>query len=150
LLDGFEHFLANLDAADFVQLTRRSVKQRMDAWKNNLPMNAVACETVTVEHELAAALAKWYATHSAIRRLWAIEDAVALTILITLEPTADGDDTLPVWLARRADWESDLHLLVGREVQLQLLASDAFVESYLNPDAVTIAEVSWRDSWIIS
>ena len=70
-------------------------------------MNAVADTASTAEPEvteIAAALARWYADHSPIRRLWAIEDPVALKVLVALEPTSDGDDTLPVWLANSGLW----------------------------------------------
>ena len=55
---------------------------------------------------------------------------------------------LPVWLANNSDWANDLRLRLQREVQLQLVVSGAFGESYVNADAVSIAEVSWRDSWM--
>lgn len=93
------------------------------------------------------ALARWYADHSSIRRLWAIEDPIALIILVTLEPTSDGDDALPVWLANQRDWANDLRLLTQREVQLEVIPAGAFGPSYVGPRAVTIAELSWRDSW---
>ena len=114
-------------------------------------MNAVAEAVSTAEPEvaeIATALARWYADHSPIRRLWAVEDSVALKVLVALEPTSDGDDTLPVWLANNGGWANDLRLRLQREVQLQLVVSGASGESYVNPDAVTIAEVSWRDSWV--
>lgn len=114
-------------------------------------MNAVAEADPTAEPEvaeIATALARWYADHAPIRRLWAIEDPLALKILLALEPTSDGDDTLPVWLANNRDWANDLRLRLQREVQLQLVVSSAFGEFYVNADAVTIAEVSWRDSWM--
>jgi hypothetical protein len=98
--------------------------------------------------ELPTALAKWYAVHSSIRRLWAIEDRDALIVFVSLEPTSDGDDALPVWLARNEDWASDLASLTRREVQVRLIASGVFDRSYVGTDAITIAELSWRDSWI--
>jgi hypothetical protein len=114
-------------------------------------MNAVAEAVSAAKPEvaqIATALARWYADHSPIRRLWAVEDSVALKVLVALEPTSDGDDTLPVWLANNRDWANDLRLRLQREVQLQLIVSSAFGDSYVNAHAVTIAEVSWRDSWM--
>lgn len=114
-------------------------------------MNAIVGTASTAKRdvtEIVAALAKWYAEHSPIRRLWAIEDPVALKVLVALEPTFDGDDTLPVWLANNRAWANDLRLLVQREVQLRLVIPGAFGKPYVNPDTVTIAEVSWRDSWM--
>lgn len=93
------------------------------------------------------ALARWYADHSSIRRLWAIEDPAALFVLVTLEPTCDGDDALPVWLANQRDWANDLRRVTQREVQLELIPAGAFGPSLVDPGAVTIAELSWRDSW---
>lgn len=98
--------------------------------------------------EVAAALAQWYADHPSIRRLWALDDPAALVVLVALEPTADGDDSLPVWLANRRDWASDLRLRTRREVQLQLIVSGTFGESCVDPAAVAIADVSWRDVWV--
>ena len=114
-------------------------------------MNAVADAVSIAERgpkEIAAALAKWYADHSQIRRLWAIEDPGSVQVLPALEPMSDGDDTLPVWLANSRDWANGLRLRLQREVQLQLVSAGDFGESYVDPDAITIAEVSWRDSWM--
>lgn len=97
--------------------------------------------------EIPTTLAGWYAAHSSIRRLWAVEDRDALIVFVTLEPTSDGDDALPVWLARKHAWANDLRSLAHREVQLKLIASDVFDEPCVNTDAVVIAELSWRDSW---
>lgn len=109
-------------------------------------MNAV----VAAGSEIAAALTKWYADHPSIRRLWAIDAPLALTILVALEPTSDGDDTLPVWLANYREWASDLRLLVRRDVQLQLVVPGTFGEALVDPGAITIAEVNWRDAWMTS
>lgn len=97
--------------------------------------------------ELPTALAKWYAAHASIRRLWAIEDSVALIVFVTLEPTSDGDDTLPVWMAKHRDWASDLRVFTDRDVHLKLFASGILAAPSVTADAVVIAELSWRDSW---
>jgi hypothetical protein len=93
------------------------------------------------------ALARWYADHSPIRRLWAVDDADALVVFVALEPSSDGDDALPVWLANRRSWTDDLRRATAREVQLELLVSGAFEVTDVKADAVTIAELSWRDPW---
>jgi hypothetical protein len=91
-----------------------------------------------------AVLQKWYAAHVSIRRMWALNDALALVVFVALEPTPDGEDTLPVWFAHQSQWRSDLESLTGREVRLQLIRSGAFGEPDVDADAVTIG---WRDSW---
>jgi hypothetical protein len=96
---------------------------------------------------MRAALARWYADHAAIRRLWAIDDPLALIVFVALEPTSDGDDTLPLWFAHQSNWRRDLQLLTRRQVQLKLIVPGAFAEPCVSPDAVTVAELSWRDSW---
>jgi len=113
-------------------------------------MNALVNPSLATEPEvteISAALARWYADHASIRRLRAIRDPIALIVFIALEPTSDGDDTLPVWLAKHRDWADDLRLLAHREVQLKLIVSRALEESYVNADAAVIAELSWRDFW---
>jgi len=97
--------------------------------------------------DVARSLARWYAAQSSIRRLWASESRDALVVFVALEPTSDGDDALPVWLARNRDWASDLRLVTRREVQLKLVASDVFEEPHVVTGAALIADVSWRESW---
>lgn len=125
-------------------MARESVKKRAVAPANNRDMNAI----VDATPDVASALARWYADTAAIRRLWAIEDAAALVVLITLEPTSDGDDSLPVWFAKQRDWTNELSALTRRVVQLQPIVSGVVGDSYAAADAVAIAELSWRDAWI--
>lgn len=112
-------------------------------------MNAIvdAASTTTPDVTAVATLTKWYADHPSIRRLWAIEGPTALEILIALEPAYDSDETLPIWLANRRVWAKDLQRLVAREVQLRLVVLDDIGEFDVNPDAVLIAELSWRVFW---
>jgi hypothetical protein len=49
-------------------------------------------------------LAKWYAAHSVVRRLWAIRESQRMRIIVKLEPTRDGDDIYPAWLANGHEW----------------------------------------------
>jgi hypothetical protein len=96
---------------------------------------------------ISTRLAKWYDAQSSIRRLWAVQEE-ALIVYLSLEPTADGGDTLPVWLAMSGGWRNDLESIMSREVQLRLVASGELAPSHNNDNAVVIAEVDWRDSWI--
>jgi hypothetical protein len=94
-----------------------------------------------------SALARWYADHASIRRLWAIDEADALVIFVALEPSSDGDDALPVWLANQHGWTNDLRRATNREVQLQLIASGDYDAPSIEADTVTVAELSWRHVW---
>lgn len=51
-----------------------------------------------VVSELTAALGKWHDAHPAVHRMWALEHSGAIHVVITLEPTPDGDDAMPAWL----------------------------------------------------
>ena len=93
----------------------------------------------------AAVLAEWYASHSVVRRLWAIEADEALRVVLTLEPTADGDDTQPTWLANSWSWAQELRLRVRRIVYLELLADPSQFESSPEGSGPIVTEVSWRD-----
>src|SRR5262245_59880410 len=87
----------------------------------------------TDPQEMAAVtdcLTKWYAANESVRHLWAIQERGSLiAVFITLEPTSDGDDALPVWFAKGHQWADELCLLTRCEVQLQLLGSN-----YERPD----------------
>ena len=97
--------------------------------------------------ELTAALGKWYDAHAAVRRLWASEQSGAVRVVVALEPTSDGDDALPAWLANSREWTGDLRSLTNRDVELQAIFLTAAEESPFDADAVLIAEFSWRDAW---
>lgn len=93
-------------------------------------------------------LARWYAVHSTVRRLWAVEDQdTRLNVFVTLEPTSDGDDMLPVWFARHHDWAIELKALTRRDVQLELVVSGVLDRALVSMDSAMIAELDWRDPW---
>jgi hypothetical protein len=99
---------------------------------------------------ISTRLAAWYDAHSTVRRLWAIQDGRSLTVCVALEPTSDGDDSLPIWLAMNHEWSIDLQSMIPREVQLQFVTQDVLPSSYVTGDAVIVAEIDWRESWIYS
>ena len=91
-------------------------------------------------------LTKWYAANDAIRHLWAVEERDSIIVVfVTLEPTSDGDDALPVWFAKGNAWANELSDLTRREVQLRLLSSTDVERPSVD---TTIAELNWRDPWI--
>lgn len=61
-----------------------------------------------VSAKSSSALAAWYATHAAVRRLWAIKTHERLRIVIALEPSPNRDVTWPIWLANCDDWVVEL------------------------------------------
>jgi hypothetical protein len=90
-------------------------------------------------------LAKWYAAHSAVRRLWALRESQGVRVVVTLEPTRDGDDIYPAWLANGRDWARELQLGLGEPVQLEVMHGSSPAEWAAGADGVLVAELSWRD-----
>lgn len=98
---------------------------------------------------ISTRLAAWYDAQPSIRRLWAIEEE-ALTVYVSLEPTADGGDALPLWLAMSGEWRNDLQAIMSRTVQLRLVSSSDLPPLDVNGDALIVAEADWRGTWICS
>jgi hypothetical protein len=91
-------------------------------------------------------LAKWYAAHSVIRRLWAISESQRMRVIVTLEPTRDGDDIYPAWLANGHEWAHELQLRLGGPVQLEVMDEPVLAGLATGVDGVLVAEVCWRDA----
>lgn len=110
--------------------------------KLNLDPVATMPRHVTAEGE---ALAGWYDAHPSIRRLWAIRSALALNVIVTIEPTVDNDDTSPPWLACGRGWAGEIQSLTGSTVSLELLEEPLTPEFDINFEGEVIAAFSWRD-----
>ena len=115
--------------------------------------NAAALQVPRSEHDdgrtaTAAAcvvLARWYAAHPAVRRLWAIEESQGMRIIVMLEPTHDGDDILPAWLANGREWTHELRLRIDGPLQLEVVHEPFLPDFAAGVDGVLVAELSWRD-----
>jgi len=97
---------------------------------------------VTAEAE---ALADWYDAHPTVRRLWAIRGALALNVIVTLEPTVDNNDTSPHWLACGRLWAGEIQSLTRSTVSLELLEEPLTTEFDIELEGEIIAALSWRD-----
>jgi hypothetical protein len=93
----------------------------------------------------AEALADWYDAHPTIRRLWAIRSALALNVIVTLEPTVDNGDTYPAWFACSRGWAHEIHGLTGGQVSLELLEEPSVDEFEIELEGELVAALSWRD-----
>jgi hypothetical protein len=91
------------------------------------------------------ALAFWYDSHPAIRRLWGIRVAQGLRVIVVIEPTVDNDDVLPGWLANIEAWSRELHLRTGSLVQLELIKDLPCDGIEVDTGSVLIADLFWRD-----
>lgn len=97
---------------------------------------------VTAEAE---ALADWYDSHPDVRRLWAIQGALSLNVIVTLEPTMDNGDTSPPWLACGRRWAGEIQSLMGSTVSLELLEEPLSSEVDVEYEGEIVAALSWRD-----
>lgn len=93
----------------------------------------------------SAALAAWYAAHSSVRRLCATGDAYGLRVLVTPEPTPDGDDIYPAWIANRHAWAHELQLCTDPSVRLELLDEPVGDGAAVDAEGLIVATLSWRD-----
>jgi hypothetical protein len=69
-----------------------------------------------------------------------------MRVLVTLEPTHDGDDIYPAWLANGHEWAHELQLRMEGPVQLEVVDELFLAEFAPGVDGVLVAEVFWRDS----
>ena len=95
---------------------------------------------------VVTALTQWYAAHSAFRRLWAIKEAQRMRVVVMLEPTNDGDDIYPAWLANGQQWARELESRIAEPVQLEVVDEPFAAEFVAGMDGLLVAELSWRDS----
>jgi len=100
-----------------------------------------------IDHPAAfVVLSNWYAAHSAVRRLWAVRDSQRMRVIVTLEPTHDGNDIYPAWLANGHEWAHELQLRMDVPVQLEVMDEPFFAEPPAGVDGVLVAALFWRDS----
>jgi hypothetical protein len=69
-------------------------------------------------------LQSWYDSKPAVQRLWAIESRGAggdteLRVIVMLEPSPDSDEVTPIWMARGAQWVTDLRHRVAVPMRLE-------------------------------
>jgi hypothetical protein len=90
-------------------------------------------------------LAAWYAAHPVVRRMWAIKESQGMRVIVMLEPTHDGDDISPAWLANGHDWAHELQSRVDAPVELEVMDEPFLAELAPGVDGVLVAELFWRD-----
>jgi predicted nucleotidyltransferase len=80
-----------------------------------------------IESRTLEAIAAWAGTHDKVRRVWVVGSRARgtarpesdLDIAVELEPTPDGDETLPEWVANAEAWRDELQQRVEPKVDLQ-------------------------------
>lgn len=99
----------------------------------------------------SATLRTWYDGNPEIRRLWAIKpdgtaDESALRVIVMLEPSADGNETSPTWMAHGASWARELRERLAGEVELERIDGPLPEEFEIDGDGVVLSTLYWRDS----
>lgn len=112
----------------------------------------------TVRHaSTTKALARWYDERAAVLRLWAIQPestaggltARPLRIILLLQPSADGNDTAPAWVAHGATWSRELEQRLARAVQLECV-DFAVAEGFeVDGEGALLASLCWRDPTVL-
>ncbi|MDP9890969.1 hypothetical protein J2W32_000065 [Variovorax boronicumulans] len=96
----------------------------------------------------SSALARWYAEQSVIRRLWAIQssDGPTLRVIVMLEPSPDGDEISPAWMAHGSRWARDLRERLADAVQLERIDGPLPDEFEIDGEGAVLTALCWRDS----
>src|SRR5262245_63509659 len=110
--------------------------------KLSLDASLTAASSITSD---SLALSAWYDAHPGVRRLWAIRDAQALRVIVTLEPTVDDSDTYPAWFANSRKWTREMQASTGRSVRLELLDEPSTDAIEIDVEGEVVVAMSWRD-----
>ena len=96
----------------------------------------------------SGALARWYEEQAGVRRLWAIRptDDTALRVIVMLEPSLDGDEISPAWMAHGSRWARELREQLNAAVQLERIDGPLPDEFEIDGDGVVLSALCWRDS----
>ena len=96
----------------------------------------------------STALARWYAEQPAVRRLWAIQatDGPSLRVIVMLEPSLDGDEISPAWMAHGSRWARDLRERLAGTVQLERIDGPLPEEFEIDGEGTVLSALCWRDS----
>ena len=100
------------------------------------------------------ALRAWYDARPAIRRLWAIGsehsgDPRAPRVIVMLEPSHDGNETSPSWMAHSERWALELREQLAGAVDLERIDGPLPDEFELEGEGVVLSAMSWRDSTLL-
>lgn len=106
---------------------------------------ALRCTAPTTPE--ARALAAWYSSRSQVRRLWAIDESDSILIVMKIEPTLDGYDALPTWLAKGTQWMEELATVLQRPVHVEMLGAPSQADALAAMNERLLAEFSWREEY---
>jgi hypothetical protein len=95
-------------------------------------------------------LSSWYGETAAVRRLWAFHDGKecdepAVRVIVMLEPSVDGDDTVPAWMADCARWTQELGQRLAHRVHLERV-DEPPAETFRDDGVSVLSVLCWRDA----
>lgn len=85
--------------------------------------------------QLAELIIEWADHESKIRRVWAGMHDKSVNIAIELEPIADSDEELLLWMSKAEAWQADLQQQTSRTVHLEWLDPYASNGTVQSPDS---------------
>lgn len=96
----------------------------------------------------SSALNRWYDEHAGVRRLWAIRptDDTAMRVIVMLEPSLDGNEISPAWMAHGSRWARELREQLDAAVQLERIDGPLPDEFEIDGDGIVLSALCWRDS----
>lgn len=74
-------------------------------------------ETSPSAADLHRMIVEWAAAHPKIRRVWVFGSGT--DVAVELQPVADSEETLPVWMANCEQWRRELQDRTGQAVRLE-------------------------------
>ena len=79
----------------------------------------------------AETIARWAAENPKVRRVWVLGGARAprLDLAIELEPVADSEESLAVWMAHADEWRAALRERVSAGVEVSWIDADGATRS---------------------
>jgi len=100
------------------------------------------------------ALRSWYDGKPSVRRLWAIRpeedsEATGLRVILMLEPSPDGNDPSPRWMAHGPQWAMELTERLSGTVQLERIDGPLPDEFEIEGEGVLLSALSWRDPTLL-
>ncbi|MBO9652572.1 MAG: hypothetical protein J7605_29045 [Variovorax sp.] len=86
-----------------------------------------------------------------MRRLWAIQAAgePLLRVIVMLEPSLDGDETSPAWMAHGSQWARELRERLAGAVQLERIDGPLPDEFEIDGEGSVLLALCWRDSAVL-
>lgn len=75
-----------------------------------------------------------------------MNQSVNLRVILMLEPTNDGDETSPAWMANGRRWRDQLQERLACKVELERIDGPLPAEFEIDGNGLLVVALNWRDS----